>query len=272
MPACGLRWSYRIGFYAWPRPRPATTAPTKRDAPRAGRASRIEYGRSTANPVKTTINESQTAGYSSIATISQPDIINPMTREDWLNEAITILDEQLFKPALSGLLPDRPYRVSCGFPGGPGKKKGVLGQCWNPAASADATTEMYISPVESDPVEVLDTLTHENVHRIVGCEHGHKAVFKRLALKVGLEGKMTSTTAGPELKEKLTSISEQLGEYPHAKVTPGEGKKKQSTRMLKIICPDCPNIARQSHTQFMEFGLICPPCERLMIIETADDV
>ena len=75
MPACGLRWSYRIGFYAWRKARPATTAPTKRDAPRAGRASRIEYGRSTANPVKTTINAFQTAGYSSLATISQADII-----------------------------------------------------------------------------------------------------------------------------------------------------------------------------------------------------
>ena len=195
------------------------------------------------------------------------------TREEWLNEAVTLLDDQLFKPVIPGDLPNLPFRVSCGFAGGPGKKKGVLGQCWSPSASADSTTEMYISPVEDDPIEVLDTLTHENVHRIVGCKHGHKAPFKRLALKVGLEGKMTSTHAGEELREKLSSISDELGVYPHAKVTPGEGKKKQSTRMLKIVCTECDNVARQALTPFKMYGLVCGGCEVPMRVETGiDDV
>jgi len=196
-----------------------------------------------------------------------------MTREEWLTEAVLILDAQVFAPVMDGVIPDLPYRVSCSFPGGPGKKKGVVGQCWNPSASGDGTTEIFISPVEDRAVEVLDTLVHENVHRIVGNKHGHKAPFKRLALKVGLEGKMTSTHAGETLREKLAELAEELGTYPHAKIIPGEGKKKQSTRLLKVVCTECDNVARQALTPFKMFGLICGGCEVPMRVEAGmDDV
>ena len=195
------------------------------------------------------------------------------TREEWLTEAILMIDEQVFAPVMEGVIPDLSYRVSCSFPGGPGKKKGVVGQCWSPASSGDGTTEIFISPVEDRAVEVLDTLVHENVHRIVGNKHGHKAPFKRLALKVGLEGKMTSTHAGEALREKLTELAEELGTYPHAKIVPGEGKKKQSTRLLKVSCPECDNVARQALTPFKMFGLICGGCEVPMRVEAGmDDV
>ena len=195
------------------------------------------------------------------------------TREEWLKEAVLMIDAQVFAPVMEGVIPDLPYRVSCSFPGGPGKKKGVVGQCWSPAASGDGTTEIFISPGEDRAVEVLDTLVHENVHRIVGNKHGHKAPFKRLALKVGLEGKMTSTHAGEALREKLPELAEELGTYPHAKVTPGEGTKKQSTRMLKITCPACDNVARQARTQFATFGLICGACHiDMKIAPGTDDV
>ena len=195
------------------------------------------------------------------------------TREEWLKEAVLMIDAQVFAPVMDGVIPDLPYRVSCSFPGGPGKKKGVVGQCWSPSSSGDRTTEIFITPGDDRAVEGLDTLVHENVHRIVGNKHGHKAPFKRLALKVGLEGKMTSTHAGEALREKLTELAEELGTYPHAKVTPGEGTKKQSTRMLKITCPACDNVARQARTQFATFGLICGACHiDMKIAPGTDDV
>ena len=195
------------------------------------------------------------------------------TREEWLKEAVLMIDAQVFAPVMDGVIPDLPYRVSCSFPGGPGKKKGVVGQCWSPSSSGDRTTEIFISPVEDRAVEVLDTLVHENVHRIVGNKHGHKAPFKRLALKVGLEGKMTSTHAGEALREKLAELAEELGTYPHAKIIPGEGTKKQSTRMLKIVCPECDNVARQARGPYATFGLICGACEVPMKVDFGlDDV
>ena len=178
------------------------------------------------------------------------------TREQWLTCAVEIIDSEIFPEITEEI----PFRVSCSWPGGHGKKKGVAGQCWNPKMSADNVTEMFISPEESNEVEVLDTLVHENVHRHVGTECGHRGAFRKLALKVGLTGKMTSTVAGPGLREKLVDLAERVGEYPHARLTPGQGKK-QTTRMIKMQCPQCENIARQSRAAFVEFGLICGGCE-----------
>ncbi len=194
------------------------------------------------------------------------------TREEWLTEAVVIIDRDIFAPYLNKKYaaesdwPDTPYRVSCSWPGGAGKKKGVAGQCWPPSSSADQTTEIFICPDEDQPVNVLDTLVHENVHRWAGTECGHKGEFRKMALAVGLTGKMTSTVAGEELHTKLRGIAIELGDYPHAKLT-ARDRKKQSTRMLKIVC-DCGNVARQSQTAYAEFGLICGCCETKMTLET----
>jgi hypothetical protein len=194
------------------------------------------------------------------------------TREEWLTEAVVIIDRDIFSPYLNKKYaaesdwPDTPCRVSCSWPGGAGKKKGVAGQCWSPNNSADQTTEIFICPDEDQPVNVLDTLVHENVHRWAGVECGHKGEFRKMALAVGLTGKMTSTVAGEELHTKLCGIAIELGDYPHAKLVAGD-RKKQTTRMLKVVC-DCGNVARQSQTAYTEFGLICGCCETKMTLET----
>ena len=194
------------------------------------------------------------------------------TREEWLTQAVVIIDRDIFSPYLNKKYaaesdwPDTPCRVSCSWPGGAGKKKGVAGQCWSPSNSADQTTEIFICPDEDQPVNVLDTLVHENVHRWAGVTCGHKGEFRKMALAGGLEGKMTSTFAGEELHARLCSIAIELGDYPHAKLTAGD-RKKQTTRMLKIVC-DCGNVARQSQTAYTEFGLICGCCETKMTLET----
>ena len=194
------------------------------------------------------------------------------TREEWLTEAVVIIDRDIFAPYLNKKYaaesdwPETPCRVSCSWPGGAGKKKGVAGQCWSPSNSADQTTEIFICPDEDQPVNVLDTLVHENVHRWAGVTCGHKGEFRKMALAVGLTGKMTSTVAGEELHPRLCGIAIELGDYPHAKLTAGD-RKKQTTRMLKIVC-GCGNVARQSQTAYTEFGLICGCCETKMTLET----
>ena len=194
------------------------------------------------------------------------------TREEWLTEAVVIIDRDIFAPYLNGKYsgesdwPDTPCRVSCSWPGGHGKKKGVAGQCWSPSNSADRTTEIFICPDEDQCVNVLDTLVHENVHRWAGVACGHKGEFRKMALAVGLTGKMTSTVAGEELHTRLCGIAIELGDYPHAKLVASD-RKKQTTRMLKVVC-DCGNVARQSQTAYSEFGLICGCCEITMTLET----
>jgi hypothetical protein len=98
--------------------------------------------------------------------------------------------------------------------------------------------------VLSDAVRVLDVLAHELIHAIEPTA-GHGAAFKRIALGIGLTGKMTATVAGPELAARLAVYAAELGEYPHAQLNPGaSGIKKQGTRLLKASCESCGYVCR----------------------------
>lgn len=160
-----------------------------------------------------------------------------MTREDYLNTATQALAPRF--AALGYPLPN--VRASVGIPaGGKGGKFKRIGECWSPQASADKTTEVFICPSQSNAVDVLAILLHELIHAAVGLECGHKGAFKRVALALGLEGKMTATIPGAALKADLAAIVATLGEYPHAALnTALSGRKKQTTRMIKLICEHC---------------------------------
>ena len=131
-----------------------------------------------------------------------------MTREEWLQKAITLVSAHKFKP--NGYAVPK-LRVSVGLPYGRGSKK-AIGQHWHPKASDDKIGSIFISPTINDSIEVLATLVHEVVHGAVGNEAKHGPIFKKCALAVGLEGKMQATTASEELKKyfKKTIIKKRL--------------------------------------------------------------
>ena len=183
------------------------------------------------------------------------------SREAWLVRAVSSLHGNVFAP--NGFLVPEKLRVSVGFPYGRrgGKGSHAIGQCWCSKASADGHFEVFISPELSDAGEVLAVLVHEIVHAVVGLKEKHGKTFKQCAVAVGLEGKMTATKAGAALVATLASVAEALGAYPHGALTPanakGDGPDKQTTRMLKILCPGCGWTARAS-SKWIEEGL--PTC------------
>jgi hypothetical protein len=134
------------------------------------------------------------------------------TREAWLLNAVEKL-----KPIFKRQGYDVPkVQVSCGFTSS-GKSKHA-GECWSSLSTQAAINEIYISPKYDDAVEVMDILVHELVHAVDNCKHKHGAEFKKIALAVGLEGKMRSASAGTKLKNELTDIAKSLSPYPHVKI------------------------------------------------------
>jgi len=182
--------------------------------------------------------------------------MTPINRETWLNQAVL---------KLAPLFQSKGYKipqvkVSVGFPGG-GSPRKRIGEAWHPKASADGLGSIFISPVLDESTRVLDVLVHELVHAVVGTEHGHGKVFKRCAVAVGLTGKMRSTVAGRELTTHLSGLIETLGAYPHGRLNLSERPtKKQSTRMIKMECPDCGYICRSSMSSIVEHGPVICPC------------
>ena len=189
-----------------------------------------------------------------------------MTREEWLNKLTDSL-RPLFASA-GGKIPEQ-VRTTCGWPsqGAKATKTRRLGECWGAESSGDQHFEIFITPLLDDGNEVAGTLVHELCHAALGIKEGHRAKFKKLATGLGLEGKMASTTVGDDLKITLAKLIEEIGPYPHAKLSLKE-KKKQGTRMLKVVCPDpaCGWSARTTQ-KWVDVGLPTCCCGKRMEVE-----
>ena len=175
------------------------------------------------------------------------------TREEWLLAATDKL-RPLFNDAGEDF---GAPRVSLGFSAG-GSARKTLGTCWSKKASADGTNEIFISPLLATTTGekgILSVLVHELIHAAGHMDH--KKGFRRLALAVGLTGKMTDTIAGPDLCAHLETIADSLGTYPGAPLTM-QDRKKQTTRMIKMKCDSCNFVARASRSAISQAGF--PTC------------
>ena len=178
------------------------------------------------------------------------------TREEWLNAMAKELKTKVFKRAgfNVGL---KNVQVSCGFPstGWKGKR---IGECH--ATQNNGNNEIFIHPKMSDSVRVAGVLAHELIHAFDDCENGHGPAFRKVAVAIGLEGKMTATTESAELISMIEKIIKKIGKYPHKEMTT-PGRKKQGTRMLKVSCSNC-NLyhVRMSRTMYELAAPVCGYC------------
>lgn len=172
------------------------------------------------------------------------------TREEWLHAAADVMrtwfgDEDHQVP--------ETVRLSVGF--AKGAKTNSIGWCYRKSAAEDEIHQIFVSPSLTDKVEVLATLLHELVHSATD-GHGHDKVFGKIAREVGLTGKMTATVPGDELRKDLEELANDLGDYPHAKLTHVKTfKGKHGTYNTKIVCQHCEfAIASVSRKKLYELG------------------
>lgn len=180
---------------------------------------------------------------------------NNVTREQWLSGLVAEL-----RPVFDSVghpLPDR-IRVTCGFPSKAARsdKARRIGEHWSPKASEDGTHEILISPVIDDPVEAAGILVHELAHAATDGD-GHQGRFPRLVTALHLEGKPSATTVGDKFRAEFGALIDSLGAYPHARLNVS-GRKVQSTRLLKAVCPTCGYTVRVTQ-KWAQLGLpVCP--------------
>jgi hypothetical protein len=186
------------------------------------------------------------------------------TREAWLIGALEGL-----APFFQGEVDVPEIRVSVGFPGGKANRNKTIGQCWAAEATNDGIVQVFVSPIIEGAVTVLEILAHEMIHGILGAGFGHRKEFGKLARMIGLEGKLTATHAGDELKAKLVALADDLGEFPHsglnAQTLAGE---RQGTRMLKVVCPEGSDFKLRMTAKWIEdpdYGPPLCPCHEIQM-------
>ncbi len=189
-------------------------------------------------------------------------------REAWLN---TVAD--CMAPWFADLGHPLPaYRLTIGFPSS-GKRGRRIGECWDGSCSEDGSFEILIRPDQDDAVMVAGILAHELVHAAVGLEAGHGPKFRKVAVAIGLEGKMRSTVPGAAMVARIQSIIAKVGPLPHARLAfDGEtsGPKRQTTRMLKCECLECGYTVRIAR-KWLEVGVPHCPAHGPMQAEITDD-
>lgn len=182
------------------------------------------------------------------------------TREQWLVAATALLRDGVFKAG--GYAVPKNVRTTCGWPSksATAKRRRRIGECWSDDASKGKVFEMFISPILADNTAVLETLAHELVHATVGLDAKHGKVFRKCAVAIGLEGKMTATHAGPGLRIECEKIAKALGDYPHEElVSLTNGDRKQPTRLIKAECGPCGYTVRVTRKWIDGFGApLCP--------------
>ncbi|WP_226019386.1 transcription elongation protein SprT [Novosphingobium sp. FKTRR1] len=191
------------------------------------------------------------------------------SRDAWLEAATNELRPH-YKTA--GYPLPKAVRFSVGFPS-TGRKGKRIGEHWHAAASADAHHEIFIRADQSDPAQVLGILAHELVHSAVPVGSGHGPVFKKAALAVGLEGKMTQAMPGAVFAARLAEIAAELGPLPHGRLNLDQSgddtPKKQGTRMLKAECETaaCGYTVRITRKWLDALGAPCCPAHGAMEVE-----
>lgn len=179
------------------------------------------------------------------------------TREAWLQEAVALMRPYVRERA--GL--DVPtVAVSVGFPHGRGGRH-AIGQCFY--TTADDVPALFVHPSLDDAGRVLDVLLHEALHAALGGGVGHRRPFADAATACGLAGKPTATVAGDDLVPVLDGWLATLGPYPHARVNTSD-VKKQTTRMLRVSCPDDGYTVRTTRKWLDEMGTPSCPCGTVM--------
>lgn len=191
------------------------------------------------------------------------------TREAWLKAAEMIMARWI---EVEGHSYPSTTRVACGFPKRSKGRGTAIGQCWSNVVSADRHFEMFICPTLGDGMDACAVLIHEMVHATVGIKEGHNKVFGKLARALGLEGKLSATVAGADLRDLIqTQVLDVLGAYPHAALNArggdSEGPKKAKTYLTKCECGDCGYIAYTTRKWLDSAGSpVCPSCEIAMTV------
>jgi len=159
------------------------------------------------------------------------------TREGWLLRAAGMILEEVLHPVAEGR--STQFCVSVGFPKGQHGRGPAVGQCWSPGSSRDGKAHIFVSPIRDgkEVLAVLATVTHELIHALDRCESGHRKEFARMALAVGLQRPLTSSSPNEVLTARLNEVAERLGPFPHGALVPAARSKPGSRlRLWECAC------------------------------------
>lgn len=179
-----------------------------------------------------------------------------MNREQWLTE---VAERLLPYYRRKGYYP-KQFRLTCGWPcrGALASRRRRLGECHSGTTSRGGISEVFISPLVDDGIEVAGIVAHELIHVALGTKEGHGGKFRQAMRHLGLVGKPTSAEPGKELKERIAEWTKDLGTYPHQALQPAARRVAKPGADVRLVCGECGCRVSMSRKWYEEAGT--PTC------------
>jgi hypothetical protein len=186
-----------------------------------------------------------------------------MTREEWLTEAIWLLDEKVFDNQLDSK--NHKFQINCGIC--PGKK---LSTTIQPYDGEDVKLEDFFPTTISidhtikDPIIMLGNLARECVFAFFNESKLNKRC-KKLFERYGFGKPYTEFNMSDELecilKEVYNILKEELGEFPGVPVVvyPKEKKDKKKSS-YSVFCDACGYELKVSRKMLEKYHGDTPTC------------
>jgi len=143
--------------------------------------------------------------------------------------------------------------IKTGFPSA-GKRSPNISDSWT---INDGNAHVILIRPDNDQAEdVAAAIAFQMCHIATGDRDAHGHLFRHLAISIGLRGTKTESRPGTLFKEMIKPTLRRLGKLPSSGISPVESVKKttQSTRLLKVSCPECGYVARVSRKWLDEVG------------------
>lgn len=154
-------------------------------------------------------------------------VIHPYA-EVWLNEAVELLRPVFAEAGYE--IP--PVYVSVGFSTygyKPGAKKNIIGVCHASWMTMDGINEIYITPLVTEPVDVIALLVHELIHAVDDCKSSHGPGFQKISRALRCtDNRHVPLNEWRETVERYRAMARQLGRYPRAGVRYRETYKRSA--------------------------------------------
>lgn len=127
----------------------------------------------------------------------------------------------------------------------------AVGLCYSTVYSGNQKVRrIEIDRETSDTLKALEIVAHEVSHAILPDNTGHKGAFVDAVFSVFKLGSIpTATSVTLEFAELIESWLKKAGSYPYVRFV--DKRKKQTTRNVKLYCPDtdCAGATNKSREQ-----------------------
>lgn len=136
--------------------------------------------------------------------------------EAWLDNAV-----ELYRPIFAaGGHEIPPVLMSVGFADDgykPSRKRNALAICYSRQFSPDGINQIIVTPLRTEPLDLLWLLGHELIHAVDDCVHGHGPVFDEIAQMVGYWPNKKATINDLKKFDEMTALmAKKLGRYPRS--------------------------------------------------------